>query len=81
MSRYRIKVKPVVIRGDNGAYEPSEISFPEYKLWGLFWIPIRNEHGSFSFFCEISARREIEKHKILKEIENRIKVRIIEIKG
>ncbi len=52
--------------------------FPQYKLWGLFWVGLDNENGHASSWFENTARGTIKAHKAGKAAKDR-KVRIIEI--
>jgi hypothetical protein len=74
MSRYRILEKPQY----DYSGEPSVEYFPQYKLWGLFWISISNDNGYVSSYFERNARETIKAHKARKAAKKR-KVRIIEV--
>jgi len=74
MSRYRILEKP---RCDYSG-ELSVEYFPQYKLWGLFWVGLDNDCGHSSSWFESNARGTIKTHKARKAAKKR-KVRIIEV--
>ena len=74
MSRYRILEKPEYIYSGELSVE----YFPQYKLWGLFWIGISDDSGNASTCFENRARETINAHKARKAAKDR-KVRIIEI--
>ena len=68
MSRYRILEKPTF----NSSGERSFEYFPQYKLWGLFWVGIYT-NGSYvsSYFYDKSCSA-IEVHKSRKSAKTRI---------
>jgi hypothetical protein len=74
MSRYRILEKP---RCDYSG-ELSVEYYPQYKLWGLFWVGLDNDCGYVSSYYESNARETIKAHKARKVAKHR-KVRIIEV--
>jgi hypothetical protein len=74
VSRYRILEKPEYIYSGELSVE----YFPQYKLWGLFWVGLDNENGHASSWFENRARETINAHKARKAAKDR-KVRIIEI--
>jgi len=74
MSRYRILEKPTY----DYSGELSVEYFPQYKLWGLFWVSINNDTGHASSWFENTARETIKAHKARKVAKHR-KVRIIEV--
>ena len=74
MSRYRILEKPTY----DYSGELSVEYFPQYKLWGLFWVGIDNDTGHASSWFENPARETIKAHKARK-VAKHLKVRIIEV--
>jgi hypothetical protein len=74
VSRYRILEKTIY----DYSGELSMEYFPQYKLWGLFWVGLDNENGHASSWFENTARGTIKAHKAGKAAKDR-KVRIIEI--
>lgn len=76
MSRYRILEKPTYDYVGDCSFE----YFPQYKLWGLFWVGISNDTGHASSWFESRARETIETHKAHKARQlDRRKTRIIKI--
>lgn len=50
--------------------------YPQYKLWGLFWVNIDSYHSMW----EYSARRAIERHKVIRMMKKQcIKPTIIDV--
>lgn len=74
MSRYRILEKPQY----DCSGELTVAYFPQYKLWGLFWVGLDNNVGRAFSWYEHNARQTINTHKASKAVKN-CKVRIIEI--
>ena len=51
--------------------------YPQYKLWGLFWISIRNGAGYKVHHFEEDAHLAIKRHAKLQEMKEKCKTRII----
>lgn len=51
--------------------------YPQYKLWGLFWIAICNAAGYKVHHFEEDAQLAIKRHAKLQEMKERCKTRII----
>jgi hypothetical protein len=75
MSRYRI----LEFTSVNSHGDVSLDYMPQYKLWGLIWIPIKNEYGFYkSTFFLHNAEERIEIHKKIQRAKKQ-KTKIIEI--
>lgn len=74
MHKYRILEKPTV----DFSGRPSFEYCPQYKLWNLFWVNIKNELQDYSSLFEGQALRTIESHKTRMAAKTR-KTRIIEV--
>jgi len=68
MSRYRILEKPTF----NSSGERSFEYFPQYKLWGLFWVSIHTNglYVSSHFYDKVCSA--IEAHKGMRSAKTRI---------
>ena len=74
VSRYRILEKPTY----DYSGELSLEYFPQYKVWGLFWVGLSNDTGHASSWFESRARETIDAHKARRVADHR-KTRIIEV--
>lgn len=75
MDRYRIIEKPIVeYTGNlNNQY------YPQYKLWGLFWIGINDELTTLDYTYSLDqAKRAIHQHKTIQKT-SKLPLKIIEV--